>query len=174
VFEEVNEGTDKVFAGVNWVLDDNVERLTLTGSAALSGTGNGLGNLIVGNGAANVINGKAGSDFLTGGGGSDVFVFDTTFGATNLDTIADFVHGVDKIRIAKAVAVAIGTSLTVDEFKVVTTGHAPSSASVHLIYNSKDGSLWYDANGSGNGGDVKMAVLTGSPDNLSYLDFAIA
>ena len=44
-----------------------VENLTLTGTAAVSGTGNADNNVITGNGGANVLNGGAGADTLTGG-----------------------------------------------------------------------------------------------------------
>ena len=48
-----------------------VENLTLTGTGATNGTGNGLGNAITGNGGANVIEGKGGADVLDGGIGLD-------------------------------------------------------------------------------------------------------
>jgi hypothetical protein len=36
----VNEGTDVIQSSVTYTLTDNVENLTLTGSAAINGTGN--------------------------------------------------------------------------------------------------------------------------------------
>ena len=52
------------------VLGD-VENLTLTGAAAINGTGNGLVNTIIGNSGANIIEGKGGADILDGGAGLD-------------------------------------------------------------------------------------------------------
>ncbi|NCY02113.1 MAG: hypothetical protein EBX36_04180, partial [Planctomycetia bacterium] len=49
IIENVGEGTDTVQASVTYTLGDNVENLTLTGNAALNGTGNDLGNVITGN-----------------------------------------------------------------------------------------------------------------------------
>jgi Ca2+-binding RTX toxin-like protein len=49
----------------------NIEHLTLTGLAAIDGTGNGLGNTLTGNVAANVLNGAGGNDVLAGGAGND-------------------------------------------------------------------------------------------------------
>ncbi len=49
----------------------DVENLTLTGAAAVNGTGNGLANTIIGNSGANIIEGKGGADILDGGAGLD-------------------------------------------------------------------------------------------------------
>ncbi|HEV8389705.1 MAG TPA: PQQ-dependent sugar dehydrogenase [Dongiaceae bacterium] len=53
----------------------NIEKLTLTGSAA-NGTGNTLGNLITGNALANILDGRAGADTLRGGAGNDLYILD--------------------------------------------------------------------------------------------------
>jgi hypothetical protein len=42
----------------------NVEKLILTGTAAINGTGNALVNTLTGNSAANTLNGGAGADTL--------------------------------------------------------------------------------------------------------------
>lgn len=48
--------------------------LTLTGSAAINGTGNANANTITGNSAANQVSGGAGNDTLIGGAGSDTLI----------------------------------------------------------------------------------------------------
>lgn len=53
---------------------NHVERLTLTGSAGIGGTGNALANTITGNSGANLLNGANGADTLIGGGGDDTLV----------------------------------------------------------------------------------------------------
>jgi Ca2+-binding RTX toxin-like protein len=64
-------GTDGVQSSISWTLSANIESLSLTGTAAINGTGNGLGNYIGGNAAANILTGLDGNDVLSGGGGND-------------------------------------------------------------------------------------------------------
>ncbi len=71
VTELANEGTDNVLSSVTFTLGSNVERLTLTGTADLDGTGNELDNTIFGNVGNNVLSGGAGNDTLHGGDGND-------------------------------------------------------------------------------------------------------
>ncbi|MCC2972635.1 VCBS domain-containing protein [Massilia sp. IC2-476] len=71
-FEEAGEGTDIVQASVTYALAANVENLTLTGSAGISGTGNELDNVLTGNEGANTLSGDAGNDTLIAGGGNDI------------------------------------------------------------------------------------------------------
>lgn len=74
VVELTGEGIDTVQTGVPHTLGANVENLTLTGSSAVNGTGNGLYNILIGNNANNVLNGGSGNDTLTGGQGNDVLI----------------------------------------------------------------------------------------------------
>src|SRR5262249_39384901 len=55
VTENTGEGTDTVLSSVTYTLGANVENLTLTGSSAINGTGNGLVNVITGNTASNTL-----------------------------------------------------------------------------------------------------------------------
>jgi len=70
VLELAGEGADTLFAAIDQLLGAEVEALVLTG-AALTGTGNGLDNLIEGNDGANRLAGLAGDDVLRGGAGAD-------------------------------------------------------------------------------------------------------
>ena len=70
VTEAVNGGTDRVIASVDYILDQNVETLTLTGTAE-TGVGNELDNIITGSTGGNVLYGGAGNDTLQGLGGAD-------------------------------------------------------------------------------------------------------
>ena len=53
-------------ASVSYVLGSDVENLALTGTADLSGTGNGLANVLSGNDGANALDGGAGADTMAG------------------------------------------------------------------------------------------------------------
>ena len=88
VTELKGQGTDEIAASVSYSLAGGyVEKLLLTGSANLSGTGNALDNTLRGNLGNNVLNGAQGNDILTGNAGADTFVFTTSNGH---DTITDF------------------------------------------------------------------------------------
>ncbi|MDZ3837326.1 MAG: calcium-binding protein [Rhodospirillales bacterium] len=78
VTEAANAGTDTVQSAVEFRLGANVENLTLTGSAAINGTGNTLANILVGNTGQNTLNGGAGADRMFGGGGDDTYFIDST------------------------------------------------------------------------------------------------
>ncbi|HEX9395679.1 MAG TPA: hypothetical protein VF943_02960, partial [Burkholderiales bacterium] len=73
--EAFGEGNDTVVnnAVEGYTLQANLENLTL-GGAILSGTGNGLDNLITGNASNNTLDGGAGNDTLVGGAGSDLLL----------------------------------------------------------------------------------------------------
>jgi Ca2+-binding RTX toxin-like protein len=77
VTEQAGEGTDMIVSAIDRHLDDNVENLTLTGSAIV-GTGNGLNNVIIGNGGSNALNGYGGIDTLIGGAGDDTYTIDSS------------------------------------------------------------------------------------------------
>jgi Ca2+-binding RTX toxin-like protein len=79
--ENAGEGTDLVQSSVTWTLAANFEHLTLTGTTAINGTGNGSDNWLVGNGAVNTLTGGIGNDTLDGGVGADALV-----GGTGNDT----------------------------------------------------------------------------------------
>ncbi len=66
IIENMNEGTDSVQSSLSYTLASNIENLTLTGTAAINGTGNALNNVLTGN---------SGNNVLTGGLGDDTYVF---------------------------------------------------------------------------------------------------
>ncbi|MGM9489868.1 beta strand repeat-containing protein [Ideonella sp. YS5] len=111
VTEAAGEGTDVIQSSVTRVLDANVENLTLTGSAAIDGTGNSLNNILLGNAGNNILDGDLGSDQLTGGAGGDTFGFGSLVG---LDSVADFDAAADTVRISMA-GIPIGDGDTVVE-----------------------------------------------------------
>jgi Ca2+-binding RTX toxin-like protein len=181
-----SSGVDTVQSSISFSLANtarvlgSVENLTLLGSAGISGTGNGLNNVITGNAGANVLNGStgndtligaggndllyggAGKDTLTGGSGYDNFVFNAALSSTtNVDRITDFNVLQDTIRLENAVMPSLGTTLgtlSSASFWKSTTGLA-HDGNDRIIYETDTGKLTYDSNGSGAGGSVQIATL---------------
>ncbi|MBC7377662.1 MAG: putative Ig domain-containing protein, partial [Burkholderiaceae bacterium] len=85
IVEYEHGGNDTVLSSVSHTLELNVENLTLTGNAAINGTGNALANLINGNSAANTLTGGAGDDTLAGGGGADTYLYSAGWGHDVID-----------------------------------------------------------------------------------------
>ncbi|GAB5470479.1 MAG: hypothetical protein Kilf2KO_35090 [Rhodospirillales bacterium] len=70
--EDLDGGTDLVWAAINWTLGDNLENfLAQTGDASIDGHGNALDNSMVGNSGINTLIGKEGDDFIDGEAGDD-------------------------------------------------------------------------------------------------------
>ena len=93
VSESANDGTDTVRSSVSHTLRSNVENLVLTGSAAISGTGNELANLLRGNAAANRLSGMDGDDNLSGGGGNDRLIGGAGNDQFVIQTLKSAYHG---------------------------------------------------------------------------------
>jgi Ca2+-binding RTX toxin-like protein len=68
--EQENEGTDLVRSDVSHTLGVHFENLMLGGSA-VSGIGNGLGNVLIGSDANSIMDGGAGNDTVDGSNGND-------------------------------------------------------------------------------------------------------
>lgn len=177
VTENLNQGTDLVSSRLTYTLPANVENLTLTGTAAVNGTGNGLANLITGNSAANQLKGMAGNDILdggtgnnvlTGGTGNDFFRFSTT---GHVDTITDYNPPNDTFQLDNAVFTALTATgtLAAGRFRI---GAQALDANDNVLYNKTAGTLWYDADGNGAGAAVQIAVM-GSGLNLTNADIVV-
>jgi Ca2+-binding RTX toxin-like protein len=78
ITELANAGTDTIQSAITYSLGVNLENLTLTGTAAINGTGNTVLNTLTGNSAANILDGGAGADTMVGGAGDDTYIVDNT------------------------------------------------------------------------------------------------
>ena len=136
-------GIDTVIADVSFTLSANVENLTLTGSAAIDGTGNGQNNVIRGNSGANV---------LTGGGGNDTYYIQAG------DTVTELVgEGIDKVSIG--ISYTLGANLE----HLTLTGSARTGNGNGLNNTIVGNSLNNDLNGLA--GSDRMA---GGPGSDTY------
>lgn len=167
-----NRGNTLTGNGGNDVINGNGGNDVLTG---------GAGNDVIMGGTGNdVINGGTGNDVLMGGAGNDAFVFNSVLGAGNVDVISDFTNSGntnnDTIRLENAVFTALtqtGT-LAANAFTSNTTGLATAAAH-RVIYNTTNGALNYDADGSAGGSQAQqfatLTTVTGTA--LSNNDFVV-
>ncbi len=178
VVESAGQGTDRVYTSVNYALNagSHVEYLQTNGSSGTSNidlTGNELAQTVIGNSGNNRIDGKGGLDVLRGLGGNDIFVFSSALGAGNIDTVLDFNTADDQFELDTAIFSALSPgTLATSAFVANTTGQA-QDASDRIIYNTTDGSLFYDADGNGAGTALQFASLSAGL-SLSNSDFFIA
>jgi|GEM_PF-1069783 len=137
----------------------------LTGGIGNNYLVGGNGNDVLDGGAGNdLLVGGAGADTLTGGIGNDRFRFDVWETTANRDTITDFTAGQDSIEIRRSVFTAFASHapgpLGAGE---LAFGPVATTPDQHLIYNQSTGVLSYDADGSGAGAAIELAVLNGHP-----------
>jgi Ca2+-binding RTX toxin-like protein len=114
VVEAANGGNDTVVSSVTYTLDANVENLTLTGFAAINGTGNSGDNILRGNGGINVLTGLGGNDTYYVGAGDTVS--EAAGPAGGIDTIVSnanysleaFSQNVENLTLIGAAYIGIG------------------------------------------------------------------
>ncbi|GGA59294.1 calcium-binding protein [Okeania sp. KiyG1] len=137
---------------------------------------------LLGGGGNDRLTGSAGNDTLTGGGGRDRFIYETNrrfrradFG---VDRITDFVAGQDDIVLDKTTFTSLestaGNRLIANDFAIITDNANAATSNAEIVYNSSNGQLFYNANGSaaGFGGGGRFAILTNEAE-LSRTDFIV-
>ncbi len=166
--ENAGEGRDTVYASLSYTLGDGeVEDLALLGAGNLNATGNAIANALFGNGGDNSLTGRAGAATLVGGAGADAFVYAQA--SAGGDTITDFVHGVDHIQVSAA---GFGGGLAMGGPAPLASGSTPTSVAASFLYDTDDGRLYWDADGTGGTDPVLVATLQGAP-TLTDSDFII-
>jgi Ca2+-binding RTX toxin-like protein len=126
IVERAWEGIDTVLSSASsHTLGAYVENLTLVGTAAQTGVGNALDNILVANDVRGILRGGdghdllvsgKGNDLLTGGAHSDTFIFmqAATAVAGTVRHITDFQPGVDKIDVHHLLAAYAGADAVAD------------------------------------------------------------
>jgi trimeric autotransporter adhesin len=180
-------GIDTVISGVSFTLVDNLENLTLTGSAVV-GIGNASSNIIIGDNIDNTLfglegndtlSGNDGNDYIDGGGGddamsggvgSDIFVVNT-LGDTVTDT------GTDVDRVISFVTFTLGSTLEnldlIGEAAIDGIGNAlVNTINGNNSSNTLDGGTGADSLNGNGGNDTYFVDDLG--DSIVEADAAVA
>ncbi|QSV67956.1 MAG: hypothetical protein HEQ12_14230 [Aphanizomenon flos-aquae DEX188] len=161
IVENTNEGTDTIQSSVTFSIANlsNIENLTLTGTAAINGTGN-AGNNILNSGAGNnILNGGAGIDSLIGGKGDDIYIIDSTS-----DTIVENTNeGTDTIQ--SSVTFSIANLSNIENLTLTGTAAINGTGNAgNNILNSGAG------NNILNGGAGIDSLIGGKGDDIYIID----
>jgi len=155
---------------------DNDQLLGEAGDDSLSG-GDGKDGLDGGDGE-DTLTGGAGDDFLTGGAGSDVLTgglgADTFFfqrPSDGPDEVSDFVSGTDQIAVSSS---DFGGGLFPGSAVSLVSGADPTATETggQFLYDTDDGRLLWDADGTGSDAAVLVATFTNVPP-LTATDFVV-
>ena len=149
VSEDDGAGTDTIVTAIAYTLGVNLENLTLTGTAKISGTGNGLDNVIIGNDVRNTLIGGDGNDTLSGGKGIDTMIGGAGNDTYYVDNVAEIVtelHGGGSDTVYSSSTF----TLSADVEKLILTGTANTIATGNSLNNTLIGN---DGNNKLLGGD---------------------
>ncbi|TAY60370.1 beta strand repeat-containing protein, partial [Rhizobium leguminosarum] len=166
VTEVANEGIDTVRTNLSaHTLAANVENLTYIGTAAFTGAGNLLDNIIIGGVAADKLMGAAGNDTLIGGAGADTMLGGTGDDIYVVDIATDIVienanEGTDTVRTA-LVSYTLGNNVE----NLTYTGSASFTGTGNALANTITGGAGNDVLNGGTGADS----LIGGAGNDTYI-----
>lgn len=162
----------------DFILDSALENLdsSSTGATKLNLVGNSNNNILIGNDFSNAIFGGegqdtliggAGSDTLIGGSGRDFFVVDSNQ-LSIPDFFSDFSSVDDVIRLDGNLFSPLGSGVF---FDMLTFGNSAQDSNDFLIYDNSSGSLFFDSNANGSGGQVLIASFNPG-QSLNVLNFS--
>jgi Ca2+-binding RTX toxin-like protein len=160
ITEASGAGSDTVESTITYTLGDELENLTLIGSNAANGTGNGGANILKGNAAANLLDGKSGTDTMIGGGGDDIYVIDDAG-----DVVVEAARaGSDTARTSVNYVLAGGVRV-----ETLTTASSAGTAPINLTGNEFANKLIGNAGANTLNGKGGADTLTGGGGNDTYV-----
>ena len=115
----------------------------LSGSAHLTGIGNGLANSMTGNAGNNILNGGAGADTMSGGAGNDIYIVDVTG-----DRVVEAAGGG-----TDAVRTTVSHTLAANVENLVLNGNAHLNGTGNGLANSVTGNAGNNVLNGGLGAD---------------------
>jgi hypothetical protein len=149
ITENSGEGNDTVQSSISWKLGNNLENLTLTGTAAINATGNTLDNTLTGNIGNNILEGGIGNDLLVGGAGNDTYIVDSIN-----DQITElFGEGTDTVK--SSVTWALGNNLE----NLTLTGNIALNGMGNIFNNTLIGNSGNNTLEGGAGNDTLLGGL---------------
>ena len=182
VIEQAGEGIDIVYSSLSVTLGANLENLSLTGSAGISGVGNAVANTLTGNMGNNTLSGLEGNDVLDGNGGADRLIGGTgndTYITDGGDAIIEAAgEGTDTVR--SSVTHALSANVENLTLTGVAAANATGNTLANIILgnaaaNTIDGGAGNDQLGGGAGRDVFVFTAALIPANADrILDFNVA
>ena len=176
---QAGAASNDLISSVSYTLPTNVDVMTLTGTTALSATGN--------DDAGNLITGNSGNDTLTAGSGSDTLVsgsgVNTFFGGSGPDTFvvnnsADVVEPESYEGWQDSIQSSVSYTLTAPVATLQLTGSADLAAADNYGYATITGNAGNDTLTAGSGNDTLVAgtgvdtLIAGSGSTLFVIDNA--
>jgi Ca2+-binding RTX toxin-like protein len=133
-----------VLSSVTYILSNNIENLTLTGTGNINGTGNNLANTIIGNSGNNRLDGMGGADAMFGGAGNDTYIVDNIGGS-----VTEYANeGIDTVL--SSVTFALGDNVE----NLTLTGNGGNSGFGNALDNVITGNSGANTLSGGDGNDM--------------------
>ncbi len=196
ITEAAGDTRDTVYASTSFTLTAGaqIESLIANGAAKVNGAslgGNEFNNRITGGLGNDTVNGGAGTDTLFGNAGSDRLIggagVDNLFGGAggdvfvlqplrdDRDAIRDFVVADDQLEVTRVLFNNFDNNgaVAANDWFFSTNSSLAADANDRFIYNTVNGVLYYDRDGSGTAyKSVLIASFTGIP-GLTAADFNV-
>jgi Ca2+-binding RTX toxin-like protein len=176
-------GIDTIRSVLDIDLVAGIENAELVGIFNTNANGTAVDNIITGNLGNNTLDGKGGVDKLTGGMGADSFILSYNGDGIDADLIMDFTSGEDLLIIdlgsfgvdVEALGLA-GSGLASESSFVARAGAQPLDPDDHFIFDTAQGTLKFDYDGSGSLGsyDIATIYIYDQSSSLTATDLYIA